>query len=89
MRNVDVLLALGRVAFDTYVRYLREQGVETKGLRFYHAASYNLPETYPVLVASYHPSRQNTQTGKLTAAMFDTVFTEIRRLLERQSSNLV
>ncbi len=89
LRNVDVVLALGRVAFDTYVRYLREQGVETKGLRFYHAASYKLPEPCPVLVASYHPSRQNTQTGKLTAAMFDAVFTKISRLLERQSSNPV
>lgn len=86
LRNVDVVLALGRVAFDSYVRYLRGQKVETKGLRFYHAASYNLPEPHPVLVASYHPSRQNTQTGKLTAPMIDKVFTKVRQLLERQSS---
>ena len=86
LRNVAVILALGRVAFDTYVRYLREQEVETKGLRFYHAASYNLPEPYPILVSSYHPSRQNTQTGKLTRPMFDAVFIRIRKLLEHRST---
>ncbi len=89
LRNVAVILALGRVAFDTYVRYLREQEVETRGLRFYHAASYNLPEPHPSLVASYHPSRQNTQTGKLTTPMFDTVLFKICQLLERRFGDLV
>ncbi len=86
LRRINVVLALGRVAFDTYVRYLRAQKIKTKGLRFYHAASFNLPEPHPALVASYHPSRQNTQTGKLTVSMFDQVFIEIRRLLDRQSA---
>ena len=89
LRSVVVILALGRVAFDTYVRYLRQEEVETKGLRFYHAASYTLPEPHLSLVASYHPSRQNTQTGKLTAPMFDTVFNKIRQLLERRSADPV
>lgn len=79
--NICVVLALGRVAFETYVKYLREQGVETKDLRFRHGAFYNLAAPYPALSASYHPSRQNTQTGKLTMEMLDTVFLEIRRFL--------
>lgn len=82
LRNVNIILALGRVAFDTYVRFLREQGLKTAGLRFRHAAFYRLPEPYPALIASYHPSRQNTQTGKLTKKMFETVFLKIWRFLD-------
>jgi len=82
LRNVSVVLALGRMAFDTFVRFLKEQGLETKNLRFSHAAFYKLPKPFPILCASYHPSRQNTQTGKLTQGMFDDVFREIRRYLD-------
>lgn len=87
LRNVRVVLALGRVAFDTYIRFLKEQGIETKGLRFGHAAFYTLPKPYPALCASYHPSRQNTQTGKLTVKMFAKVFKEIGELLVSEASN--
>jgi uracil-DNA glycosylase family 4 len=82
LRNVKVILALGRVAFVTYVRYLKRQGVKTTDLNFHHGAFYSLPKPYPVLAASYHPSRQNTQTRKLTKVMFDKVFLGIRRLLD-------
>lgn len=80
--KVKIVLALGRVAFDTYVKFLKEQGADTNRLRFHHAAFYKLPEPYPALAASYHPSRQNTQTGKLTNPMFDRVFMKIRSHLE-------
>ena len=81
LSDVKIILALGRVAFDTYVRLLKEKMLDTKDLRFQHAALYQLPDPYPALSASYHPSRQNTQTGKLTEAMFDTVFLKIRSFL--------
>lgn len=87
LQNVRVVLALGRTAFDTYVRFLREQGVDTKGLRFEHAAFYRPPKPYPALCASYHPSRQNTQTGKLTVTMFNRVFVKIQSFLG--SSNIL
>lgn len=86
--NSRVVLALGRIAFDTYVRFLRAHGAKTHGLRFHHGASYDLSKPYPALVASYHPSRQNTQTKRLTPSMFDEVFVKIRRLIEHESSNL-
>lgn len=88
LRNVRVVLALGRVAFDTYVRFLREQGVETRDLRFQHAAFYELPKSYPALCVSYHPSRQNTQTGKLTMKMFGRLFQKIRIFLASEPSNV-
>jgi len=80
--NVLVVLALGRVAFATYVTFLKDRGVETKGLKFKHGALYNLPRPHPALAASYHPSRQNTQTGKLTRPMFDSVMRKIGKIIE-------
>lgn len=81
LRNIRVILALGKVAFETYVRFLKQNGVDTKSLKFKHGAVYKLPTPHPALAASYHPSRQNTQTGKLTKPMFDTVLKEIQQLL--------
>jgi len=87
LRKVRLVLALGRVAFDTYVRFLKEMGVETENLAFRHGAFYLLPDPYPALCASYHPSRQNTQTGKLTVKMLGDVFSSIRQFLENKASN--
>jgi uracil-DNA glycosylase family 4 len=83
--NVQVVLALGKVAFDTYVKFLRDEGVETRRFKFLHGAFYKTAEPYPALAASYHPSRQNTQTGKLTKPMFDAVFRKIKQLLKAQT----
>jgi len=85
--RLQVVLALGRVAFDAYVTFLRGQGFGTQRLNFQHAAFYQLPTPFPALCASYHPSRQNTQTGKLTAKMFDKVFQKISRFLDAEASN--
>lgn len=88
LTHLRIVLALGRVAFDTYVKQLKEDGLGTKDLRFRHSALYRLPEPYPALCASYHPSRQNTQTGRLTAAMFDKVFHELRLFLDSTQNKL-
>lgn len=88
LRDVKVILALGGVAFNAYVRLLKENGLDTKSLLFRHAAFYELPRPYPVLSASYHPSRQNTQTGRLTEEMIDTVFLKIRSFLNSSSNTM-
>ena len=80
--RIRVVLALGRVAFDTYVRSLRNEGADTRLLKFHHGAFYNQPNPKPALAASYHPSRQNTQTGKLTPQMLESVLTKIQRYLK-------
>jgi uracil-DNA glycosylase family 4 len=74
LRRVRVIVALGRIAFDGTLAALAEAGVEIPNPRpqFAHGAEYRLG-AYTV-VASYHPSRQNTQTGRLTEAMFDEIF---------------
>jgi uracil-DNA glycosylase family 4 len=80
--SVRVFLALGRVAFDGLLVALAEAGAPTPQPRpiFAHGAEYALGRY--TLLASYHPSRQNTQTGRLTATMFDAILTRAKELLE-------
>ena len=77
------ILALGRIAWEQYLRSLVRSGmIETAGAYpFAHGASFVLPKDLPRIFASYHPSQQNTQTGKLTAAMFRNVLQQIRKFL--------
>ncbi|MCL5671353.1 MAG: uracil-DNA glycosylase [Acidobacteria bacterium] len=85
LRSVRAVLALGRIAFDRYLNVLRKH-VELpprSSTPFAHGASYAMPEGRPRLFASYHPSQQNTQTGKLTPEMMRTVLKEIDRYLGR------
>ena len=83
LENVRVVVALGRIAFDAVLRVYAypSQPILPQPL-FAHNAVASLGDGLPMLVASYHPSRQNTQTGRLTVEMFDAVWTDVRdRLL--------
>lgn len=77
------VLALGAIAFHAYLRLLVKQGRigSAAEYAFSHGAEFKLPENLPRLFASYHPSQQNTQTGRLTPAMFDAVLRRIRRVV--------
>jgi uracil-DNA glycosylase len=77
LTELRVIVALGRIAYDAV---LQIEKPEIKG-EFGHAAVIQLGESRPALVCSYHPSRQNTQTGRLTPAMFDEVWAKVRELL--------
>ncbi len=79
-----VLLALGGIAFSSVLGYLRGASVPTPTPkpRFSHLAEVGLSPQL-TLLASYHPSQQNTQTGRLTEPMFDAVFERARTLLEQ------
>jgi uracil-DNA glycosylase len=79
--DVRVVVALGQLAFDHTLRLMRTQGHNLPRLKFFHGAVYNLEEHLPYLVASYHPSRQNTQTGRLTAEMFADIWRQASDLL--------
>jgi len=81
LKDVRVVVALGKVAFDAYLGLLQRAGVlpNRRGLRFAHGARYRLPDG-KTLLASYHPSQQNTNTGKLTRKMFLTIFRAAARL---------
>src|SRR5579864_1997505 len=75
LENVKVVVALGKIGFDAYLNYLKRRGLlkGKKGYVFGHGARYQTPNG-KVLLASYHPSNQNTQTGKLTRQMFLEIF---------------
>lgn len=83
LSHVCAVLALGKVAMDGFVALLRESGrlPPRKALAFGHGACHDLGGGL-LLYASYHPSQQNTFTGKLTPARFDGVLAAIRRHLD-------
>jgi uracil-DNA glycosylase len=76
------IVALGGIAFETVQIVYRAMGYEIPRLKFGHGAFYPLGQGLPWLLASYHPSQQNTQTGRLTPAMFDTIWQKTRDLLD-------
>lgn len=85
LRNLKVVVALGRLAFDVYLTILRDQGkiVRRSDFVFGHNTEHRTGPGQPVLISSFHPSQQNTSTGKLTEAMFRAVFLRARRFLDQ------
>jgi uracil-DNA glycosylase family 4 len=79
-----VVLALGKIAWDAYLSTLKDQGVieSRSGRVFTHGAETRLPLGHPLLVGVYHPSQQNTQTGRVTAQMYAYVLKRIRGYLK-------
>lgn len=81
--NITVVVALGRIGFDAYLQMLKGRGLIVRPKpEFGHGSLATLPNGQ-VLIGSYHPSRQNTNTGRLTAAMLR----EVMRLAKRHLSN--
>ena len=80
-----VVLALGKIAWDAYLDILKSEGVIASRAKFAfaHGAVARLPGDGPRLVGVYHPSQQNTQTGKLTLEMYTKVLRRIRDFLEQ------
>jgi len=81
LSRLEVVAVLGRVAFDGYRRLLRETGHDVPKMKFAHGMDTTIPGPIARMVASYHPSRQNTQTGRLTIEMFDGIFADLRSRL--------
>lgn len=83
LRQLHVIVCLGRIAFDGLIAHALRTGKLTSraGHVFGHGAEYTLPGGLTA-IASYHPSLQNTNTGKLTRAMFLDVFRRARQLAE-------
>lgn len=79
--QVRVVMPFGRIACDGYLAGLRALGYDIPRLAFGHGALHPLPDGLPRLLCAYHPSQQNTRTGRLTAAMMDDVLATARGLL--------
>jgi uracil-DNA glycosylase family 4 len=80
--RVSVIVALGKIGFDAYLSLLKRRGVVIRPRpQFGHATAHPLPNGI-TLIGCYHPSRQNTNTGKLTAQMMTDVFQNVQEVLE-------
>jgi len=79
------LLALGKIAWDGYLEILKRRRIISSraAYKFGHGAEAELPPPYPRLFGVYHPSQQNTQTGRVTLAMYAAVLRRIQRFLEQ------
>ncbi len=84
LKSLKIIVAFGKIAFDAYLAAYRQMAPAAQALptplpRFGHCVTHQLPNGIS-LVASYHPSQQNTQTGRLTREMFEQVFATVRSL---------
>ncbi len=81
LKNVHVVVALGRIGFEAYLNHLKRTGVieSKKAYAFGHGVEYEMPDRR-ILVGSYHPSNQNTNTGKLTEKMFTALFERVAQI---------
>ena len=79
--RIQVVIGLGKIAFEAYLQFLKSNGTVVRPKPdFAHGLAHTLPDGI-TLFGCYHPSRQNTNTGKLTPRMLDTVFTSARQVL--------
>lgn len=85
LKDIKIILTLGKIAFDSVVATLKElKLIEKNGkFKFAHGAELQTNDG-KTIIASFHPSQQNTFTGKLTKPMFDKVFRRILKILDNQ-----
>jgi uracil-DNA glycosylase len=85
LKELRVVVCLGRIAFDGFLAFQMRAGrlPSRSGFEFAHGVEYKLPDGLTV-ISSYHPSLQNTNTGKLTRPMFLNVFKRARKLAETE-----
>lgn len=87
IHRLRAVLVLGSIAMHAYLGLLKDRGQISSlaAFPFHHGASYKLPGGLPRLFASYHPSQQNTFTGKLTDAMMLRVLRDIQKFLDNRA----
>jgi uracil-DNA glycosylase family 4 len=83
--NIRVVVALGKIAFDVWWRIMASKGVSMKPRPSFNHGAVCRPKGGPIVIASYHPSRQNTNTGRLTPQMMADVFRKAAKLCRTQS----
>ena len=83
LKELRVVLALGKIAFDSYLLAMRDIGIyiPSPRPRFGHQTITRISGEI-TLISSYHPSQQNTFTGRLTWPMFEMIFTQVRSILD-------
>jgi uracil-DNA glycosylase family 4 len=83
LQPIHGIVALGRIAFDQARNILLMKNKNLGKMEFSHGAFYEPGQGLPWLLASFHPSRQNTQTGRLTTQMFDNIWQTASNLIAK------
>jgi len=81
LTNLQGYVALGKIAFDGILRMYKMQNIDLPKMVFGHNEFYKLGQDLPWLLSSYHPSQQNTLTGRLTQDMFDEIWWRAKQLM--------
>lgn len=81
MKNLKVVVALGAIAQNHILRIFSDLIQQKQLFHFSHGRMDKFPGDMPYLISSYHPSRQNTQTGKLTIVMFDKIWSQVNQII--------
>jgi uracil-DNA glycosylase family 4 len=91
LENVRLVVALGRIGMDAYLSVLQDAGKITSRARFHfaHGVEFKTYEGGPQMLVSYHPSQQNTSTGKLSAGMLRDIFLRARQLISEHVGDRV
>lgn len=86
LKRVQVVVVLGRIGLDAYLSILQDSGkIKSRAaFPFSHGASFKTHSAGPVVVASFHPSQQNTSTKRLTAAMLRDIFVQAKDLMKAE-----
>jgi uracil-DNA glycosylase family 4 len=84
LSRVRVVVALGKIGFDAWLQLMKRRGVKPSPRpQFGHGVVATIGDGLPLLIGCYHPSRQNTNTGTLTAPMMESVFRKAKQLIDR------
>lgn len=87
LTRIEGVVALGSIAFHQVLNILKNKAFQVPPVEFSHGGWVEI-ESGPWVLASYHPSRQNTQTGRLSAAMFDSIWQQARARLDGSQISL-
>jgi uracil-DNA glycosylase len=87
LKDIEVFVPLGQIALTQTLKSLRQKGLEIPPLAFGHGKVYPFPNGQTI-ITTYHPSQQNTQTGKLTRPMFHKIFKMIKKKLRVKNLKL-
>ena len=86
LARIQVVVTLGKIAWDAWFQHLARRGNQVRprpsfGHGTIYSPDHRAHSAQPVIIGCYHPSRQNTNTGKVTPAMYDDVFRRVRAQL--------
>ena len=84
LASLSVIVALGRIAHQSVLHLARahRSALKLKDFPFAHGGVHRLPAPLPILIDTYHPSRYNVNTGRLTYSMFSSVLKKAREIAE-------